>query len=180
MTPHPPIHALSLAVAWALLTSASAASTYDVRAFGAKGDGQANDAPAINGAIEAASAAGGGTVDFPAGTYLSGSIRLKSNVALFLGQGATIEASDENKAYDAAEANSWGDTLHYQDFGHSHFHDSLIWGEDLTNISITGPGRIFGKGLSRDRERDNPAQKVGNKAIALKNCRNVTLRDFTI
>ena len=62
MTPHPPIHALSLAVAWALLTSASAASTYDVRAFGAKGDGQANDAPAINGAIEAASAAGGGTV----------------------------------------------------------------------------------------------------------------------
>jgi len=180
MTLHPPINALSLAIACALITSASAASSYDVRAYGAKGDGQANDAAAINGAIEAASAAGGGTVDFPAGTYLSGSIHLRSNVALFLGQGATIEASDDNKAYDVPEANSWGDTLHYQDFGHSHFHDGLIWGEDLTNISITGPGRIYGKGLSRDRERDNPNQKIGNKAIALKNCRNVTLRDFTI
>jgi polygalacturonase len=167
-------------MACALAASAPAASSYDVRAFGAKGDGQANDAAAINGAIEAASAAGGGTVDFPAGTYLSGSIHLKSNVALFLGQGATIEASDENKAYDPPEPNSWGDTLHYQDFGHSHFHDSLIWGDGLTNISITGPGRIFGKGLSRDRQRDNPLQKVGNKAIALKNCRNVILRDFTI
>ena len=151
-----------------------------MRAYGARGDGLANDAAAINAAIAAASGAGGGTVEFPAGEYLSGSIHLRSNVGLHLGPGATIEASGDEKAYDVPEANEWGDKLHYQDFGHSHWHDSLIWGEGLTNISITGPGRIFGKGLSRGWEKEHTPQKVGNKAIALKNCHNVLIRDVTI
>src|SRR6185503_15161687 len=60
---------------------------YDVTTFGAKGDGQTLDTPAINKAIETAAAAGGGTVHFPAGTYLSVSIRLKSNITLYLDQG---------------------------------------------------------------------------------------------
>ena len=55
---------------------------HDVRAYGAVGDGRTLDTVAINGAIEAAAAAGGGTVLFPAGTYLSFSIRLQSNIAL--------------------------------------------------------------------------------------------------
>src|SRR5436190_19929019 len=67
-------------------------SAYDVRAFGAKGDGQTLDTPAINKAIDAAANAGGGTVNFPAGTYLSVSIHLKSNITLHLDQGATILA----------------------------------------------------------------------------------------
>src|SRR5213596_2258510 len=67
---------------------------YDVRASGAVGDGKALDTPAINKAIDAANAAGGGTVYFPAGTYLCYSIHLKSNVALYLDQGATILAAD--------------------------------------------------------------------------------------
>ena len=162
------------------LGAASPSSSFDVRAFGARGDGFANDTAPINRAIEEAAKVGGGTVEFPAGTYICGSIHLKSDVALHLGPGSTIEASFDEKAYDNPEPNAWGDTLHYQDSGHSHWHDSLIWGEDLTNVSITGPGRIFGKGLSRGNARDHAPQKIGNKAIALKNCRNVILRDFTI
>src|SRR5688500_20281631 len=66
------------------------AGVHDVRAYGAKGDGKALDTPAINRAIDAAASRGGGTVFFPGGDYLSVSIRLKSNVALYLNQGATI------------------------------------------------------------------------------------------
>jgi polygalacturonase len=155
-------------------------ASFDVRSFGAKGDGTADDTRAINEAIGAANKAGGGTVEFAAGDYLAGSIHLRSNVTLHLGPGSTIVASSEEKDYDRPEANSWGDSLHYQDGGHSHWHDSLIWGEDLTNVAITGEGRIYGKGLSRGWAKEAVVQSVGNKAIALKNCRNVILRDFTI
>ena len=70
------------------------AGSLDVHAFGAKGDGKSIDTPSINRAIEAAAAAGGGTVYFPAGQYLCYSIHLESNVALFLDQGAVIVAAD--------------------------------------------------------------------------------------
>jgi hypothetical protein len=66
----------------------------------------------------------------------------------------------------------------YQDFGHSHFRNSLIWGEDLAGIAITGAGRIWGKGLTRGPNAQTPG--VGNKSISLKNCHNVLLRDFSI
>ncbi len=176
-----PAHALFCALLLLAGSCASAqAGSLDVRAFGAKGDGAADDTAAINAAISAANGAGGGSVEFPAGTYLSGSIRMMSRVALRLGPGSTILASSDRRAYDPPEANAWGDSLHYQDGGHSHWHDSLIWGEDLTDIAITGEGRIVGKGLSRGWSKEVAPQDVGNKAIALKNCRNVTLRDFTI
>src|ERR1039458_8871816 len=54
------------------------AAVFDVTAFGAKGDGKTQNREAINKAIEAAAAAGGGTVEFPAGTWLTGSVRLRS------------------------------------------------------------------------------------------------------
>jgi len=150
-------------------------AVFDVRAFGAAGDGRSIDSPAINRAIEAAQTAGGGTVHFPAGTYLSASIRLRSHVALFLDQGATIEAAPPERApYDDPEPNPW-DT--FQDFGHSHWHNSLIWGDGAVDVSILGPGLIHGKGLVRG----NSVPKGGaDKAIALKNCRNVTIRDITL
>ena len=68
-------------------------SYYNVKDFGAKGDGKNLDSKAINLAIETASEAGGGTCYFPAGTYLSGSIHLKSNICLFIDQGAIILAA---------------------------------------------------------------------------------------
>lgn len=159
---------------------------FDVREYGAKGDGTSVDSAAINRAIEAAGEAGGGTVVFPAGIYLSYSIRLKSNIALALGPGATILAADaltsHNNAegYDLAESNQpWEN---YQDFGHNHWHNSLIWGENLEHVGIWGPGLIWGKGLSRGEGAGPVAETPGvaNKAIALKNCRNVLLRDFSI
>src|ERR1035438_10198367 len=72
-----------------------------------KGRCKALDSPAINQAIEAAAAAGGGTVHFPAGTYVTGSIRLRSNLALQFEPGTTLEASADPAAYDAAEPNQW-------------------------------------------------------------------------
>ena len=157
----------------------AADTVFDIRNYGAKGDGVALDSPAIDKAIAAAHAAGGGVVLVPAGTFLSGSIQLQSNVTLDLGPGSTILAAADPEAYDQPEPNAWDE---YQDFGHSHFRNSLIWGEGLENIAIVGSGRIYGKGLVRSQPRDVPAgQKVvGNKAIALKQCHNVVLRDFSI
>ena len=129
---------------------------FDVRTFGATGSGTVLDTPGINAAIEAAAAAGGGTVYCPAGTYLCFSIRMKSNVELHLAQGCTILAAESPKpgettgqlggTYDAAEPNTAWDA--YQDYGHNHWHNSLIWGENLHDFAITGPGLIYGKGLS--------------------------------
>ncbi len=170
---------------------------FNVRSYGATGDGKTLDTKAINNTIEAAAAAGGGVVHFPAGSYLSFSIRLKSLVHLHLEQGSAIVAADSPRerdqtgynggVYDAAEPNTAWDA--YQDYGHNHWHNSLLWGEDIHDISITGPGLIWGKGLSFGAERaprgsystykaEQPG--VGNKAIALKNCHNVLLREFSV
>jgi polygalacturonase len=78
----------------------------------------------------------------------------------------------------------------YQDYGHNHWRNSLFYGEGLNGVSIFGPGLIWGRGLSHGGE-DGPrgagnkkfvAEQagVGNKSIALKNCRNVLLRDFSV
>ena len=152
------------------------AAIYNVRNFGAKADGKAIDSPAINRAIEAAAQEGGGTVYLPAGEYACYSIRLKSNIHLYLEQGARIIAAfpEKDKGYDMAEPNEHNK---YQDFGHSHWKNSLIWGIGLENITISGPGLIYGKGLTREESR---LPGVGNKAISLKDCRNVTLKDFSM
>ncbi|MGH9397804.1 MAG: rhamnogalacturonidase [Terriglobia bacterium] len=162
------------------LHAATISGVYDVRAFGATGDGKTLDTLAVNKAINAAAASGGGTVRFPSGTYLCYSIHLKSEVALFLDQGATIlaaEPEEGGKGYDPPER---GPEPQYQDFGHSHWHNALIWGVGIENVSIVGPGLIWGKGLRRSVGRNPNPAGIGDKAISLKNCHNVTLRDFSI
>jgi polygalacturonase len=163
-------------------TNSAGRGTLDVKAFGATGDGKTLDTPSINNAIDAAAAAGGGIVRFPAGSYLCYSIHLKSHITLYLDPGATIVAADSpavgaSGGYDPPEPNAWDK---FQDFGHSHWHNSLIWGEDLQNISIEGQGLIWGKGLSRGDRDLTLAAGVGNKSISLKNCHNVTFRDVSI
>src|ERR1700742_368955 len=203
-----PLASSSLLVAALLLSqtvlqSASAAdapdkSFYNVRSYGATGDGKNLDSPSIDKAIQAAAAAGGGTVYLPPGTYLSGTIHLASNIHLLIDMGATILAAPQKmNAYDEPE--HWEGTA-YQDGGHTYFRNSLIYGEGLTNVSITGFGFIDGTALSSgDGQQDaasgfknweHPEQgntnsaaklaRLGNKAIALKLCRNVVLRDITI
>src|SRR6266511_2634177 len=134
---------------------------YDVTSFGAKGDGKTLDTAAINKAIATAASNGGGTVRFPAGTYLSVSIRLKSNISLYIDQGATIVAAETSKsvAYDPPEPNQWDA---YQDFGHSHWHNSLIWGENLENVSIVGPGLIWGKGCRQPARKHSRLPRTRN------------------
>jgi polygalacturonase len=186
-----PLHRIIAAaplVLCAALTAgpAPAPRAFDIRDFGAKGDGRTLDTAAVNQAITAADAAGGGMVLVPAGTYVSSSIHLRSNITLYLDSGATIEAADPAVApYDPPEPNEWGERFHYQDFGHSHWQNSLIWGIGLHDISILGPGLIHGKGLNNGFELASGQYKdggpgSGNKAIALRDCRNVTLRDFSI
>ena len=174
---------------------------FDVRSFGAAGDGKAVDTPAVNRAIEAVAAAGGGTLVFPAGTYVCFTIRLKSNVDLYLSRGCVIVAADSPQVgettgyaggvYDAAEPNGpAGIWEAYQDYGHNHWRNSLFYGEGLHDISILGQGMIWGRGLSHGggkaiRGAGNKSfiaeqAGVGNKSIALKNCRNVLLRDFSV
>jgi polygalacturonase len=167
---------------------------FNVRDYGATGDGKTLDSPAINKAIEACAAAGGGTVLAPAGTYLSGSIRLESNIRFLIDAGATILGAPQSlNAYDETEPYALGG---YQDGGRCYFHNSLIWGENLTNVFIAGNGTINGGGLVRsDRVLDQmvgfnkfnppvtnsaPPVRLGNKAIALKLCKNVLIRDITI
>jgi polygalacturonase len=159
--------------------AAHTSGVFSVRDFGAVGDGKTIDTPAINKAIEAAAAAGGGTVLFPAGTYASYSIHLKSSVELRLDIAATILAAD-GAHYDAAEPNTPWEA--YQDYGHNHWHNSLLWGEDLHDVSITGAGLIHGQGLTKTESGPERAENpgIGDKSIALKNCRNVLLRDFAI
>ncbi|MBX7170997.1 MAG: glycoside hydrolase family 28 protein [Pyrinomonadaceae bacterium] len=179
---------------------------YNVLNYGAKGDGKTLDTDAINLAIETAAKNGGGTVLFPAGTYLSFSIHLKSNITLYLDNGATILAADpaiHKGKYDSFEPNQWD---MYQDFGHSHWQNSLMWGIGIENFAIVGQGKIDGKGLSRRSpgpqkprtEGETPSSMknnvsplgetsplkemdgLGTKAIALKLSKNITLKDFTI
>jgi polygalacturonase len=184
------------AEAFAQPSATAAEAIFDVRRFGATGDGKTVDTPAINHAIAAVAAAGGGTLIFPAGTYLCFTIRLKSNVDLYLSRGCTILAADSPKpgettgynggAYDpAGPPQAWEQ---YQDYGHNHWPNSLFYGEDLQDFSVIGPGLIWGKGLSHgskgrrgdyiDFVAEQPG--VGNKTFALKNCHNAIFRDFSI
>lgn len=156
---------------------------YNVREFGAKGDGKTLDHQAINAAIDTCVAHGGGRVVLPAGTYLCGSIRMKSHVELHLVAGAKILAAPENlKAYDEAEK---FEGPAYQDGGHTYFKNSLIYAIGQENVSITGRGMIDGEGLTKkDTEKAGNLQGgnigTGDKAIAFKLCRNILIRDVTI
>lgn len=151
---------------------------YNVLDYGAKGDGLTNNTVAINTAITDVAKNGGGTVYFPAGEYLSYTIHLKSNITIYLDNGAVLIGDKEVNGigYDLPEKETWYSKL--QDFGHSFFRNSLIYGEGLHDITIKGEGMIWGKGLYT---HDKPDIKgSGNKAIALKNCYNVNIKDISI
>ena len=145
---------------------AEASAQFNVRDHGARGDGRAKDTPAIQAAIDAA-ARSGGTVSFPPGDYVSGTLRLRSHVTLRLDAGATVLASPDGEDFDPPEE------LGYETFTDRETADftwALLQGRRVAHVRILGPGRIDGKGTSRG----------GPKPIALKECRNIQIRDLTI
>ena len=159
--------------ALALAAPAAQRPVFNVMDYGAAGNGTTNDTPAINQAITAANAAGGGIVEFPAGSYLAGgSIHMLSNVTLDLEAGSTILGAATG--YDPPEPNPYDQ---YQDFGHSHFHDAMIWGEDLSNIGFIGSGTIDGNG---HLVSGTPQTGQADKIISLAVCHGLTVSGITL
>ena len=106
----------------------------DVRQFGAKGDGAHVDTLAIQNAIRACADQGGGIVRFEAGTYISGSIQLESNITMQLEQGASLVGSRDVGLYTSVGRSTENRST------------ALIWAIGARNVGITGPGVIDGNG----------------------------------
>src|ERR1700729_145016 len=115
---------------------------FSARSFGATGDGKTMDTAAIQPAIDACTQSGGGTVYVAPGTYLTGTLVLKSNVNFHLESGATILGSKDLADYKPL-ANDAGPKLK-GDANAKH----LIFARDAENLSITGNGHINGQGSS--------------------------------
>ena len=118
------------------------ARIYNVRDFGAKGDGKALDTEAVQRAVDACARDGGGTVLVPAGTFQVGTIELKDNVTLHLAAAATLLGSADGRQYHAVDAIP----LH----GDATLVDgnwALIFAVDAKNVTVEGPGMIDGQGL---------------------------------
>ncbi|MDL4840278.1 glycoside hydrolase family 28 protein [Aquibacillus rhizosphaerae] len=137
--------------------------SYNVKNYGAEGNGKNLNTTSIRKTIEACSNQGGGMVYFPAGTYLTGPIHLESNITLYVDAGATILFTDDFNAYPPVLTRWSG----YECFGFS----PLIYGKDLKNISIKGDGVIDGQGeswwkVNRDLKQGINYQSIETDEIA--------------
>lgn len=120
--------------------SLATAQTYNVRDFGAVADGVTKDTAAIQQAIDTAADAGGGTVFFPAGTYLTGSIFLKSHIDFHLGPGACLLASPDPADYNPLDVCA----QNYACVDESSFGAHLILCVEQKGVTLRGPGKIDG------------------------------------
>ena len=155
-------------------TDVTPPSVLNIEDFGAISNDEELDTEAINKAIDSCSTLENGIIVFSSGTYLAGSIHLKSNVTLQIEKGAKIQAAPKGIGmFDKPEVNSWDK---YQDFGLSHFHNALIWGESIENVSIRGEGIISGTASLYS----NPEVGEADKALSLKLCKNVDIKNITI
>lgn len=162
-----PLLALCILPAFAAAPGNAPAMGVSVRDHGAAGDGTALDSAAVQAAIDACAAAGGGTVLFPPGVYRCGTVRLKSGVMLWLDHGATILGSTRKEDYDPLE------TLDFKndaDIETTYFHRSLIRGEDVERVGVAGFGVIDA----------NFPRRGGPKTLAFKRCRFVEIHNIHI
>ena len=136
--------ASAMAVLAATLALTAGARVYDVREFGAAGDGRTKDTAAIQKAIDAAAGAGGGEVLLTAGTYLSGSLFFKSHVDFHLAQGATLKGSSDREDYNAADVYPQNWASGGAPYGDNISGGHLILGVGITDVTLRGPGRIDG------------------------------------
>jgi polygalacturonase len=141
---------------------------FNVREFGARGDGATLDTAALQKAIDACAGIGGGTVYFPPGRYLSGTLFLKSRVTVELEAGATLLGSRRLEDYPPTipALRSYTDTYTEQ---------SLIYGEGLEHVTLQGRGEIDGQGAAFPGK-----YKVRPYLVRLVGCRDVLVRDVTL
>jgi len=141
---------------------------YNILDYGAKGDGTVMNTKSIQAAIDACAGGGGGTVYFPAGKYLSGTLFLKSNITLYLETGSVLLGSKSLDDYPVTVSKIRSYTDNYTD-------KSLIYGEGLEYIGIIGQGIMDGNG-----EAFKGPYKVRPYMIRIISCKNVLVRDITI
>lgn len=161
----------------AQLDKPAAPSLFNVRDFGAKGDGATRDTTTIQAAIDAAFASGGGMVFFPTGRFLSGTVTLKSRVTLHLSPGAVLLGSTSIADYPAKDFPARDlDIGGYKIW-------ALLYAEGAEQIAIEGDGVIDGNGepfkkfkVQNPDVPNNPRPRM----IFFKNCRAVSLRDVTL
>ena len=162
-----------LVAAASLFACAQPSPIFNVRSYGAVGDGKKLDTESLNKAIEACSASGGGQVLFPPGKYLSGTMRLKSNVSILLDAGAEVLGTADLTRYEnfipPKDTTLVGSRLQW--------HRALILGDDVENVSISGSGRINGNSIT---DPDGEEGTRGPHALLFGNCKNITVRDISI
>ena len=157
---------------------------FNVKDYGAIGDGVALDSPAIQRAIDECNASGGGVVYIPSGRYLCATMHLKSCVHIMLEIGAVILGSKNHLDFDDYETDA--SNVEFQDRSHSYFHHSLFHADGAERIAITGFGKIDMQSAWEDLDFHEFGGKSGVrwcrgcKAIAFKECTNVTIKDISI
>ena len=154
---------------------------YNVRDFGAKGDGSTLDTAALQAAVDACVADGGGIVLIPAGAFLTGSFELKSNVTLRLAGGAKLLGSGRGADYHAVDAIPLSGDSTLEDGNWA-----LIYAVGAKNITIEGPGTIDGQGAqfhSPTRGVPPPSGLGGNRRpyhVLLYRCESIHIRDIDL
>jgi len=148
---------------------------YDVTRFGAVGDGKTNNTQAIQKTINTANEADGGIVFIPPGVYLTGTLHLRNHVTLYLSAGATLLGSTDLADYPSNEAA-------FRSYTDNYVQQSLIAGENLRDIAITGKGVIKGQGSDRAFTASAPDWGFRKRPyiIRLVSCRNVLVEGITL
>jgi hypothetical protein len=155
------------------------ARVYNIRDFGARGDGTTLDTGAVQAAIEACNKDRGGTVLVPAGVFVIGTVELRSNVTLHIAAQGKLLGSADGKQYHAADAIplSGDSTLNDGNVG-------LLFAVEAENVTIEGPGTIDGQGnqfRSPTRGAPTPAGISGSHRpyhLLFHRCKNLTIRDI--
>jgi Endopolygalacturonase len=164
------------------IAKAAANDTFNVRTFGAKGDGVALDTEAVQKALDACGKAGGGTVVFPAGTYLCQPITLKSKTTVVLEADAILKATDDPKDYLPANV-TWDQILAGTSKGPF---KPFVGGKDLVDITITGKGTIDGSGAKWWIPAEEARKKVSGytlprpNLVVLQRSKNVRMSGITL
>ncbi len=165
-----------------VLAQAAEPKVFDVREFGAKGDGNALATAAIQKALDECGRAGGGVVRIPPGTYLSQPLQIRSGTTLLLEAGATLKATDDPKDYLPADV-LWADILAGKSKGpFTHF----LSGKKLTDVTITGKGIIDGSGARWWEPAEEARRKVSGftlprpDLVRLAGCKNVKVTGVTL